>query len=375
MNPDSCKKIAALSAARLHLTLFGICVALTIVFYLKGGATNPFISLYLVPIAISAATLSIRFTTFLTACCLLAYSLLMFYFQPLQLLSPYDAVSMNEMTLHGEHHQMQITANEGPNLHVIGMWLNFGLSALLITWFVTRMAHTLRIQAAELSAIREKQLRDEQLLGIATLAAGTMHELGTPLATMTLLIEDLKNTANNNPGLADDVKLLAEQLARCKLILQNLARAAEQPADKLQRVAINNYLDTILTHWQLLKPGIPLKNNLKAVHGFIRADSTLEQALINLLNNAAEASPTGIEFYTLENKTTNTITFCIRDYGAGVGLAAVKLGKPFVSTRGQGRGLGLFISNAAIERLGGQVVLEVHPDGGTLATVTLPCES
>lgn len=369
------QKIALLPVGKLHLALSAICIVLTVVLYLKGGATNPFVSLYLVPIAISAATLSIRFTVFLTAICLLAYSLLMFYYQPLQFLSPQDEMIMSQVTLHGDEHQMHMLANEGPNWHVVGMWLNFGLSALLITWFVTRMAHNLRIKAAELSAVREKQLRDEQLLGIATLAAGTLHELGTPLATMALLAEDLTNNTKNNPELAEDAKLLAEQIVRCKQILQNLSRAAEQPSGQLQRMAINDYLEGVLSHWQLLKPGIPVQKYLKLMPVFIRVDNTLEQALINLLNNAAEASSKRIEIYILENKSTRHINICIRDYGAGISPDFEKPGKPFVSTRGQGRGLGLFLSNAAIERLGGRVTLESQPEGGTLATIILPCES
>jgi len=199
-----------------------------------------------------------------------------------------------------------------------------------------------------------------------------VHELGTPLATMAVLTEDLKNSAKQYPELTGDVNCLADQLTRCKIILQNLARAAEQPVDSLQRVAINNYLQDVLTHWQLLKPGIPVKNDMRAVDAFIQVDSTLELALINLLNNAAEASPQGIELSLVENKAAPSVTLCIHDDGAGVSLGVEELGKPFMSTRGSGRGLGLFLSNAAIERLGGQVTLNKQPQGGTLTTVILP---
>ncbi len=367
MNRIFRKNTTALSAAQLHLLLFGVAFALTILLYLNGGATSPFVSLYLVPIAICAATLSARVTAALAAFCLLAYSLLMFYYQPLQFLSP-----NHEMVLSNDQHSMHMTSSRSINWHVAGMWLNFVLSTLLISYFCLRMAKALRSQDSELAAIREKQLRDEQLLGIATLAAGTLHELGTPLATMTLLTEDLKNSTKGNPEVADDAQLLAEQLARCKTILQNLALAAEQPSDQLQRLSVNEFLNRVLASWHLLKPGIPLKNDFGSVHGFIHVDSTCEQATLNLLNNAAEASPEGIEISAQENGIRDTLTICIRDYGAGVSLDAKAIGKPFVSTRGPGRGLGLFLSNATIERLGGKVLLQSHADGGTLTTVTLP---
>jgi two-component system sensor histidine kinase RegB len=367
MDTTASAKSRALPVTQLHLIFFGVCGVLTLVLYFKGGATNPFVSLYLVPVAISAATLSVRFTIALAVFCSLAYSLLMFYYEPMQLLSP-----THEMGMHGGQHDMHAAGDRSINWHIWGMWLNFVLSTLLITYFVLRIASTLRIQNAKLAAIREQQLRDEQLLGIANLAAGTLHELGTPLATMTLLAENLQAAARETPAIAEDAELLAQQLARCRLILQNLARAAEQPSDQLQRVAINDCLDRALAHWNLLKPGIPLQDNAKPIHGYIRVDSTFEQALINLLNNAAEASPGGIKISLVEDKPAQTVNIQIRDHGAGISLDAEKIGKPFASTRGEGRGLGLFLSNATIERLGGRVMLQAHPEGGTLTTITLP---
>ncbi len=299
--------------------------------------------------------------------CLLTYSLLMFYYQPLQLLSP-----AHEMVLNSDQHSMHMTSDRTVNWHVVGMWLNFVLSTLLISYFVLRMARALRAQDAELSRIREKQLRDEQLLGIATLAAGTLHELGTPLATMTLLVEDLGSNATANVAITADAKLLAEQIARCRSILQNLARTAEQSSDQLQLLAVDDYLHRILDHWQLLKPGIPLQRHEDKIHGFILVDGTFEQAITNLLNNAAEASPKGIELSVRESTTKNVVIISILDHGTGINLEPEDIGKPFASTRGPGRGLGLFLSNATIERLGGEVILQPNASGGTLTTVTLP---
>ncbi len=365
------RKTYILSVPQLQLVFFGLCSLLTVILYFQGGATNPFVSLFLVPIAIAAATLSTRFTISLAVFCLLAYSLLMFYYQPMQLLSP-----THEMTFDSSQHlmHMNITEQRSVNWHVVGMWLNFVLSTLLIIYFVLRMARALRNQNAELAAIREQQLRNEQLLGIATLAAGTLHELGTPLSTMTVLTEDLQHSAKDYPEIADDLQLLADQLARCKLSLQNLARAAEQSSHQLQRIAVDEFLEKVLAHWFLLKPGIPLQKSVNRVDGYLRLDSTLEQAIINLLNNAAEASPSGIEIAVAANENPGMLTIEIRDHGPGMPADADNIGKPFVSTRGQGRGLGLFLSNATIERLGGQVMLQAHADGGTLTSIALPRE-
>jgi len=355
-------------ALLIHLIID--CFLLTVMLYLAGGATNPFVSYYLVPIAVAAATLSIRSTAFLTAACLLAYSVLMMYFEPLQILSPHD-MHAGHVMLHGDQHSMQMTAAEQPNWHILGMWLNFGLSALLITWFVTRMATTLRAQQTELAKIREQRLRDDQLLGLATLAAGTVHELATPLSTMAILTEDLKAGTQADKNLSGDMVLLAEQVERCKQIVQNLSlSAAQQQSGKIQNIKLQDYFRDVLTHWQLLQPAVPVKVHNPLWPGYIRADATLEQALMNLLNNAAEASPQGIEV-TVAYPASGEVHFSIRDFGEGIQLATEKLGKPFASTRGEGRGLGLFLSRAAIERLGGQLKLESRPEGGTITTVVL----
>jgi two-component system sensor histidine kinase RegB len=355
----------------LHLLID--CGFLTMVLYQSGGATNPFASYYLVPVALSAATLSLRYTAFLTAVCMFSYMVLMFHYQPLQALSPHA-----DMMLYSDQHEMHMTTSSSPGIHVFGMALNFGLSALLITWFVSRMAHALHVRDADLAAMRESCLRDEQLLGIATLAAGTAHELATPLASIAIIAEDMQSETANHPGFATETALLVEQVSRCKTILQNLARAAEQQqSGALHDASVHDYLSQVLSHWQLLCPAVPVKINSAQAHGEIQVDATLEQALINLLNNAAEASPAGIEasWSTLSSGNHGgEVCMNIRDYGSGISLDADKLGKPFVSTRGQGRGLGLFIANAAIERLRGKVTLQEHPQGGTVTTVILPCK-
>ncbi len=79
------------------------------------------------------------------------------------------------------------------NLQVYGMWLSFALAAAVITFFAARMAEELRRQE-ELRAIRrEEGLRDQQLLAVATQAAGAAHELGTPLATMSVLLKEMQS--------------------------------------------------------------------------------------------------------------------------------------------------------------------------------------
>ena len=111
-------------------------------------------------------------------------------------------------------------------MQIYGMWLSFALAAAVITFFAARMAEELRRQE-ELRAIRrEEGLRDQQLLAVATQAAGAAHELGTPLATMSVLLNEMQQD-HQDPLLREDLSVLQDQVKLCKQTLQQLVRAAE----------------------------------------------------------------------------------------------------------------------------------------------------
>ncbi len=341
--------------AELLGQLLADVLLLSLLLYWSGGSTNPFVSYYLVPLSISAAVLPRAHTWCLTGLCIGAYSLMLFYYQPLPWLAP------------GHHH------HGGPLLspHIVGMWASFSVSALLITYFVTRMAEALRSRDALLAREREMRLQEEQLLGLGALAAGTAHELGTPLAGVCVLAEDLQHALADHPTLAEDAQLLVQQTDSCRRILQNLARAAEPlRRGERQRLQAADYLETVLDHWRLLRPDglatLSVQNS-----GLIEVDATLEQALINLLNNAHEASPGGIELSLSQQQ--GEVDISILDRGPGISPhIAEQLGTPFLSTKGEGRGLGLFLANASVERLGGRVLQQPRPGGGTITRVILP---
>ncbi len=141
------------------------------------------------------------------------------------------------------------------NLHLFGMWLNFALSAAFITFFVVKMSEALRWQAHMQAERREESMRDQQLLAVATQAAGAAHELGTPLATMSVLLNELRQERPQDPTLQEDLALLQEQVKQCKHTLQQLVRAAE--ADRRQAIeeqSAAEWLESVLRRWHLMRP-------------------------------------------------------------------------------------------------------------------------
>lgn len=345
--------------------------------YFSGGATNPFISYLLVPLSIAAAILPSVYTVALALIGVGIYSALLFFYQPLAIFQP-DAA---DLAAHVAMGHMPAAGTPRLNAHIFGMWCNFAISSLLITYVVARMAATVREQQAELNRHREDTLHNEQLLAVATLAAGTAHELGTPLGTMTVLLDDMRS---DDAGLQGDIELLKQQVTTCRTTLKNLVNTAQSHSDQSAAggsdaphqtpSTLTDALHRLLERWQVLRPRAAYQLQLHRTEPAPRllVDETLQQAIINLLNNAADTDSGPIDISADWDDTW--ITLHIRDRGPGIALElADKLGKPFVTTKhGKGLGLGLFLSHATIERHGGDIRLFNHPDGGTDAVLRLP---
>lgn len=327
----------------------------SLLLYYSGGSTNPFVSYYLVPLTIAAATLPWFYSILLAGLALAGYTALLIWYHPLHL---------NNL----QHETMLIS------LHLFGMWLNFALSAAFITFFVVQMAGALRRQDALQALRREEGMRDQQLLAVATQAAGAAHELGTPLATMSVLLKELRQEHRGQPALQEDLALLQEQVGLCKDTLQQLVRAAEaERRQTRQRQSVLQWLQATLDRWHLMRPEATYRLNTLGQGRMpqLEPPADLSQALLNLLNNAADACPEGLQIQL--DWDLQWITLGIRDQGAGVPLAiAEQIGRPFFTTKGKGFGLGLFLSQASVTRAGGSVKLYNHEEGGTLTELRLP---
>lgn len=337
------------------LHLMADIAGLTLLFYYTGGSTNPFITYYLVPVTIAAATLPWLYAWIVASAAMAGYTFLMLFYQPVPQLS------------HG-------LVGPGISLHVLGMWINFGLSAGLVTFFIYKMAHALRRRDMTLSRTREAALRNEQVLAVATQAAGTAHELGTPLSTMAVLLKEMRQDVAGSPTLEADIDLLRQQVDTCKSRLQHLVANADRRrlAEPEVRPA-QEWLEQVVQRWLVLRPDVTHAIEVLGKRGtpWLAVDTTLEQALMNLLNNAADANPEDI-LICLDWKS-DEVVIDIRDHGPGVAMSiADQLGDTFVSTKSKGMGIGLFLTHATINRFGGGVSLYNHEEGGTLTEVKLP---
>ncbi|MDY6984110.1 MAG: ATP-binding protein [Pseudomonadota bacterium] len=348
---------------------------LSVLLYFTGGASNPFVSYFLVPVTIAAATLAPRYTWLLSALALGCYSLLLFVFRPLDALMPAAEVEHAEHVMPGMTPAVD-SVTSAMNLHTLGMWFNFLVSAALITYFVVKMAAELRVREERIARYREDTLRNEQIVALATQAAGTAHEMGTPLGTMAVLLKEMKQERAEDAELASDLALLQRQVTACRDSLRNLVTKADLHNQRTTRVGLRAFIGELYDQWRLVRPEVSC-SLAWAVAGDADADTevdvdpTLQQALINMLNNAADASPAGIEV-TLR-RDAQQWQMLIRDHGKGISRdVAGQIGTRIVSTKEGGMGVALVLSQATLNRLGGNVSLHELREGGTLTEITLP---
>lgn len=338
------------SEPEFFANLFFDVLIVAAVLYLTGGSTNPLVSYFLIPLIISAAVLRPRYTWAIALLTIACYTALLFHYRPLDLFS---------------------MAGRGAAMsaHFIGMWINFAFSAFLIAWFVVRMAATTRSQQQAIARVREEGLRNEQIIGAASIAAGTAHELRTPLATMALLSEEL---AREHPDLAQDLELMQRQVERCEAILHELISATTD-SSRRKRINLRALFSAIGGKWALARPEVSVSVSMApGVEGFeLEIDTSFSHALLNFLNNAADASPENVGLSAVRDGESLLIR--VEDRGPGVPPdISDALGRRYISHRDGGLGLGVLLSSASIARHGGEVTLHDRPGGGTRLEIRLP---
>jgi two-component system, sensor histidine kinase RegB len=350
------KSVLVAGNTEIFLQLLLDIAGITSLFYFTGGASNPFIWFYLLPLIIAATILPRGFTWFMASLTIACYSGLFFYNVPL----PHN----------GMHH------DGGFQMHVFGMWLGFVMSAGFVAVIIVGMAHNLRERDRKLADAREQALKNERLVALGMLATGAAHELGTPLGTMAILTAELEQeyVDNAHSDLHRKLGILRTQIERCKEALSVLsASAGAARAESGHRMPVGAYLGQVINEWQAQRPDATLESRIEcsSENGDIIAERTLSQALINVLNNAADASRDDVRLDA--DWTTAVLSLGISDRGPGLSSGVHdQLGKVPVTTKTGGLGVGLFLAHATIQRLGGELSIRNRDQGGTTVHITLP---
>jgi two-component system sensor histidine kinase RegB len=327
--------------------------ALTVLLHFTGGATNPFIGAFLVPLTIAAACLPWRYALPAALLAVACYSLLIFFYVPLP-----------------------ATHDPDSNLLVVGMWVNYTVSAALIVYFVVTLSSLLRKHDRSLAGPRQRNLNNEYLVRMGALAAGAAHELRSPLTTMAVLVEELRQQQDaDDRQLADSLRTMSDQIEACRRIVCEMAAYGQDALVNDRRIEpVDQFLHEAVAKWRLLRPGVKLSLQWTGMQPppKISTEHSLGQAILNLLNNAADASPQAVEMDCTCG--ADRLKIRIQDRGPGIpSELGNMLGKPFFTTkRDKGTGIGLLLAKMAIDRAGGSLRLSNRPGGGVCAEVILP---
>ncbi|HET8552660.1 MAG TPA: ATP-binding protein [Gammaproteobacteria bacterium] len=331
-------------------------LALGALLYLTGGATNPFIWLLLLPLTIAATVLSRAQTWLIAFAACAIYSLLMWIYRPIP----------------GVH----LPTGSEFALHILGMWVGFIVSVLLIAHFLSRTAENVRARDRALALAREQALRDEKLISLGTLAASAAHDLGTPLGTLAVLAEELATDIDEQATDAArrKLQLMDTQIERCKQAIAGIASSAGiETAQGGKALEVAAFIDATINDWRARRAGIEVRCRVNGITPGPRlvAEKNLVSALTNIFDNAADASPGDVDIEA--NWTDDALEICVSDRGRGFALnKRSRIGKTLFSDKPDGHGLGLYLSYGIIERLGGKLSIRPRAGGGTAVEVRLP---
>jgi two-component system sensor histidine kinase RegB len=329
---------------------------LTAQLHLSGGATNPFISLYLLQVTLGAVLLSgwrVWALVVITAACFIVLGLTS---QPLPL----------PMTL--EH------GLGGPQMQAL--LICFVLNAALLVTFIARIGRNLRERDARLASLRQRAAEEEHIVRMGLLASGAAHELGTPLATLAVILGDWQRAQRValDPELLDDIREMQAQVQRCKTIVSGiLLSAGEARGEGSEKTTLRTFLDTLIGQWRQLHPATTfVYDNRFGQDAPMVSEATLKQMIFNVLDNAHEASPAWVGLAVERERDALVLT--VTDQGPGFTPAMLaQVGKPYQSTKGRpGKGLGLFLSVNVARTLGGEFTAGNRPDRGAIVRITLP---
>ena len=333
-------------------------LVLTGLLYLSGGARNPFASLYLLQVILGAVLLDAWAVWAMIGVAILCFGSLAFYHRPLVLpaggLPPYD-------------------------LYTAGTVICFALNAVLLVVFISRINANLRLRDARLADMRQQAAEEDHIVRMGLLASGAAHELGTPLATLDVILADWRRMPDltGNPELAQDIELMRSELARSKAIVSGvLVSAGEVRGEHASAAPLRVYVADVFEEWRVTRsPANAAHHDALDVNPLIVADSALKQALHNLLDNALDASPGRVTMRT--RRVEDELEFAVSDAGPGFTAEMLAhLGTPYNSTKGRlGGGLGLFLVVNVVRKLGGQVEARNRDGGGADVTVRLPLAS
>ena len=302
--------------------------------FLTGGIINPFSILILAPVITSASYLPALMTVVLSTISIFIIIILNFYFIPLDLGAEFYL----------------------PEIYSFGLVASLIITVIFIAIYAYLFASSSRKISNALSISKLQILNQKKITEVGSLSAAAAHELGTPLNTIFLILNDLLKEKKliDDKNIAKDILLLKSQAERCREILQRFSKNPLKLKDNfLEKVKITDLIKINFEKFNKNKILIIKKIELDDEPEIIFKDEIM-YALGNIIQNAI--------FYSKKNVTAelnynnSQVKIFIKDDGNGFSKDIIdKLGEPYISKNKQGMGLGIFIAKNLIENMGGKL--------------------
>ena len=317
--------------------------------FLTGGIVNPFSILILAPVITSASYLPALMTVVLSSISIVIIILLNFYFIPLNLGSEFFL----------------------PVIYNFGLVASLIITVIFIAIYAYLFASSSRKISNALSISKLQILNQKKITEVGSLSAAAAHELGTPLNTIFLIINDLLKEKKlvEDKNIVKDIYLLKSQAERCKEILQRFSKNPLKLKDKfLNKVKITDLIKINFDKFNKNKK-LNIKNIQITEEPEISFKDEMMYALGNIIQNAIFHCKETITVELDYNKTD--LKIIITDDGLGFSKDIIdKLGEPYISKNSQGMGLGIFIAKNLIENMGGNINLYNSKDETAVVEIT-----
>ena len=350
-----------LSETATTIVIAADILQLALLIFFTGGLSNPFVVLFITPIAITVTSLPIRSTSILIFLTIIFITILGSFNYPL------------------ESNMLDLSV---PPIFILGMWVSLFVTILFLTFYAGGLTDESRKISAALKVAENLLVKEKNLSSLDGLAAAAAHHLGTPLGTISLIANELKNDESINENAKKDLMILSKEVDKCKKILGSLGEKPSSDDDLITKIELQALLEELceLIKVKEIKFSINFKDNdpgMKEI--LLRRRSELLLGLSNIIENAADFASTTVELNV--SKSGKFINLEINDDGKGFSNSILsRIGDPYVSSRskssnsGDGLGLGFFISKTLLERLNisVQAYNKVHPEYGAVVLIKIP---